>query len=172
MTKKDDHTNDEEIDLAAKVEEAKAEDDVQNSEVDETEKLRQDLQEMTEAAKRTMADMQNMKRRQEEQRSELVQMANAALMKSLIPIIDNLNRAAEHITDDGLVMCLKNFDTALRDAGLQTIETLGQTFNPDIHEAVQSGPGEKDTVIEEYEKGYTLGKRVVKHAKVMVGNGE
>lgn len=167
----DEHTNDEEIDLAAKIEEAKAQDDAQKDENDETEKLRQDLQEMTELAKRTMADMQNMKRRQEEQRSELVQMANAQLLKSLIPIVDNLHRAAEHITDEGLTMCLNNLSTALQNTGLQEIETVGKPFDPDFHEAVQSGAGEKDTVVEEYEKGYILGKRVIRHAKVMVGDG-
>ena len=145
---------------------------------DKSIKIQQELDEMTELAKRTMADMQNQKRRFEEEKKVLITMGNVGLIKSLLPIIDNLNRAKEHAPENtdkewlnGIEMSLNQLNTELTNFGLKEIPTKDEKFNPDLHEALLQGEGEKDIIIEELEKGYMLGERVIRHAKVKVGTG-
>ena len=151
--------------------------DDQTKDNDDMETLRNELLQMTELAKRTMADLQNLRRRQEEERRLIIIMANADLVKSLLPILDNLERALIHAPETnsewfkGMEISVKQLQKALEDSGLKAIEAIGQKFNPDLHEALGHTEGEKDIVIEELEKGYTLGDRVIRHSKVKVGNG-
>lgn len=168
-------------DLAKKLAKAKKDaahkDQAAHDDSKESDKLKKDLEEMTEMAKRAMADMQNLRRRQEEERSSLIKMANANLIGDLLPILDNLDRAKEHAPEglgdwwQGLEISIKQLHQVFENTGLKAMESLNQTFNPDLHEAMAEGPGTKDTVVEEFEKGYTLGDRVLRHAKVKVGNG-
>lgn len=152
----------------------------QTEEETQVEKLQKELADMTEHAKRAMADMQNLKRRHEEERRLIISMANIDLMRSMLPVIDNLDRAKEHAPThneesakwfEGIEMSLNQLKKICQDFGLQEIEALGQVFNPELHEALVHGPGEKDQVIEVLEKGYKLGDRVIRHSKVKVGNG-
>ena len=106
---------------------------------DKSIKLQQELDEMTELAKRTMADMQNQKRRFEEEKKVLITMGNVGLIKSLLPIIDNLNRAKEHAPENtdkqwlnGIEMSLNQLNTELTNFGLQEIPTKDEKFNPDL----------------------------------------
>lgn len=139
--------------------------DDQNPEI---EQLRQELEQMSELAKRTMADFQNFRRRQEEEQLNMMKMASSGLMKALLPILDNFERAQSEATE-GLNMCIAQFKKVLEDQGLTIIDPLNQPFNPDFHEALLEGEGEKGIVIEVLEKGYMLGDRVLRHAKVKVG---
>lgn len=145
----------------------------------EVELIKNELIQMTEMAKRTMADLHNLKRRQEDERRLIITMANVDLIRTLLPILDNFERAIAHTPEavksnqwlQGIEMCAKQLHKALTDAGLKPMETVGQPFNPDFHEALAQSPGPKDAIIEELEKGYILGDRVIRHAKVKVGNG-
>lgn len=153
------------------------------TEEEELQKLKQELEQMTELAKRTMADLQNYKRRQEEERRLIINMATANLILSLLPVLDNLERAKKHSSDlsnlsgqvkewfSGIEISINQFQKVLEETGLKKIESLDQKFNPELHEALVHSPGEKDIIIEELEKGYILGDRVIRHAKVKVGNG-
>lgn len=189
MTKKDDSAS--EIDLVKKLEEAKKAAEVSDSKEKEAaanksntemDSLSEELTQMTELAKRTMADLQNIKRRQEEEKSIWIKMANAELIKALLPILDNLDRAITHLPQSsdsttqewfkGVEMSINLLHQAMKDAGLEPLECLGQPFDPDSHEAMAQGPGENNIIIEEFEKGYRLGDKVIRHAKVKVGNGE
>lgn len=145
----------------------------------EPEKAKKDLEQMTELAKRTMADMQNLRRRHEEERAVLITMGNEDLIKKILPIIDNLERALKH-TPQGAEEWAKGIDIAinqmiqvLREFGLKPIESaVGKIFNPIFHQAVVHEKGEKDIVLEEIEKGYMFGEKVLRPTKVKVGNGE
>lgn len=143
-----------------------------------SDKLEQELEQMTEMAKRAMADLQNLKRRQEEEKSYWIRMANADLMKKILPILDNLDLAKKHMPQGaegwykGIEMSINQMQQALQESGLTPLETVGQKFDPEKHEAIAQGPGKKDEIIEEFEKGYTLGDFIIRHAKVKVGNGE
>jgi molecular chaperone GrpE len=163
--------------LEAAAKEAEQRDNAANQSLSEIDEVKAQLTEMTETAKRTMADMQNLKRRQEEERKLLISMANIDLIRSILPVLDNIDRAIEHVPegiDDwfkGLEISLKQIHKILEERGLTPMETLEQDFNPDLHQAVAQGPGEKDKVIAELEKGYKIGDRVIRHAKVQVGDG-
>ena len=105
-------------------------------------------------------------------------MANAELIKACLPVLDNLKRAKEHVPEGGeewfkgIEMSITQLQQSFANAGLTKIEALGQPCNPDLHEALIQGPGEKDIVIEDLECGYMIGERVLRHTKVKVGNGE
>lgn len=166
-------------DLKKKLEEAKAQaaqkDAKDQAALDGSEQLKKDLAEMTELAKRTMADLQNLRRRNEEERGTLVKMANLNLIAQILPIVDNLDRAITHSPGDewakGIEMSLGQLHSVLENFGVKRMECIGQPFNPDLHEAITQGPGPANTVVEELEKGYLLGDRVIRHAKVKVGDG-
>ena len=133
-------------------------------------KAKEELEQMTEMAKRAMADLQNLKRRQEEEKIHWIKMANADLMKKLLPILDNLDLAKKHMPQGaegwykGIEMSINQMQQAMQDSGLIPLETVGQPFDPDKHEAIAQGPGNKDEVIEEFEKGYKRGDFIIRHA--------
>lgn len=143
----------------------------------EVELIKNELTQMTEMAKRTMADLHNLKRRQEDERRLTITMANVDLIRQLLPIVDNLDRAKKHVPQgaetwfQGIEMCINQLHKVLEDAGVKPIESIGKTFDPNFHEAVMQGPGPKDTIIEELEKGYMMGDRIIRHAKVKVSTG-
>ncbi|MEK7672579.1 MAG: nucleotide exchange factor GrpE [Patescibacteria group bacterium] len=170
----------EKIKAAQKAAEEKENSATQNSQAqdeDELSKIKQELEQMTDIAKRTMADLVNVKRRYEEERIQTITLANLDLMGNLVPILDNLQRAKQHVPDaatewfKGIEICINQLEQTLISAGLRPIQALNQKFNPEFHQALVQGPGEKDIVIEELEKGYTLGNRVLRHSKVKVGDG-
>lgn len=137
----------------------------------------QKLQEMTAISQRALADLQNFKRRTEEERATLFTMAHAQLFSELIPAFNNIHRALQHEPKDaewikGTEQTLRQLLQITEKIGLKPIETVGKPFDPRLHEALLTGPGPKDTVIEEFEKGYQLNDKVVQLAKVKVGNGD
>lgn len=140
--------------------------------------LKQELEQMTELAKRTMADLQNLRRRHEEERRILITTGNTELITDLLPILDNLERAAKHVPEGanewfkGIEISLTQLHQTLANFGLKPIECVNQDFNPDLHEAIAQDIGEENKIIEELEKGYMLGERVIRHSKVKVGNGK
>mgnify|MGYP000417936899 FL=1 len=85
--------------LEAAAKEAEQRDNAANQSLSEIDEVKAQLTEMTETAKRTMADMQNLKRRQEEERKLLISMANIDLIRSILPVLDNIDRAIEHVPE-------------------------------------------------------------------------
>ncbi len=148
----------------------------------ESQKLSEDMQKMTEVAQRALADLANFKRRTEEEKAHIVAYANLELLRELVPVLDNFNRAQSHMPQnldadtqnwvDGVMQTFKQFQNGINKTGLTEMKTVGEKFDPNFHEAMLQGPGEKDVITEELEKGYILGERVVRTAKVKVGNGE
>jgi len=135
----------------------------------------QKLSQMTELGKRAIADMENMRRRMEEDRARMMLFANVELIKELLPIIDNLRRANSHLPkeiSDGITQISNQFERALEKQGVKKIEAAGKPFDPAFHEAVTIVTGPKDTVIEVLEDGFTLGSHVIRPAKVKIGTGE
>lgn len=173
-------TNPQDDDLLEKIkqaQEASEKREEENAEEDfgpdnEIENLKSELEKMNELAKRTMADFQNFKRRQEEEQARIMDMANLALLKRLLPILDNFDRAKDEWSE-GIGMCVSQFRKTMEDAGVEEIKIDAETnFDPELHEALAHGNGPKDKVVEVLDKGYKIGNRVIRHAKVKVGNGE
>jgi len=120
-----------------------------------------------EREKRALADYQNLQRRSNEQRLELVKMANKDLCQALLQPLEHLSLAALNLHDKGLDMVVEQFWKELQNFGLQEIPVLGQNFNLEIMEVVDKKEhGEK--VIEVVRKGYTLHGEVIQHAQVIL----
>jgi len=125
---------------------------------------------------RLAADFDNYKKRVARERNELVTLANERLVKELLPILDDLERAlvaaAEHEEarlEEGVRLVHRSLESLLERNGVKEIDTDG-AFDPNVHEALLAQPSEADegTVIDVVQKGYTLGDRVVRPARVVV----
>ena len=130
--------------------------------------------------KRAQADFINYKRRTEEERLEIGKYANTQLILSLLPILDDVERAFESITPRlaktdwvaGIRLIERKLRTTLEAQGLSPIKAVGETFDPNLHEAVMHNKGEDGKVVQEIQKGYKLHDKVIRPSKVAVGNGE
>lgn len=139
------------------------------------------IQELTETAKRALADLQNYRKRVTEERADFVQFANMALLLELLPILDNFNRAFAQVPEalsktewfKGALQIEQQLAGIIRKQGVTEIpSSIGKPLDLKIHEAIAAGPGEKDIVLEEFEKGYMLGDKVLRPTKVKVGDGK
>lgn len=136
------------------------------------------INELTEALKRERADAINASRRHEEQLAGARQHAKASLVKELLPIIDNFERALKHVPKDlagndyvkGVQGVARQFEKVLSDLGVEKIQTVGEPFDPNLHEAVsmEDGDGKEEIVSDELQSGYKLGDEVIRHAMVRV----
>ena len=142
------------------------------------EELQQQIGELTEALQRERADAENMRRRHDEQLSELQTMVTTKVVQELLPAIDNLERSLKHTPKDlegneyvkGVQSVVKHFEKVLSDIGVERIKTVGEVFDPALHEAVgmEEGDGETEVVCEELASGYALAGTVIRHAMVKV----
>jgi len=140
--------------------------------------LEQQIAELTEALQRERADAANIRRRHNEQIGSLKNMVKATVIRDLLPAIDNLERALKHVPKDletnpyvkGVQSVVKQFETTLSDIGVQRIKTVGEIFDPRLHEAVsmEEGTGTVERVSEELQAGYALGEEIIRHAMVRV----
>lgn len=140
--------------------------------------LEQKLTELTEALQRERADAMNVRRRSEEERAKLSSFYKAMVIKELLPVIDNFERALKHepkeLADNdfvkGIEGIVKQFEQTLAKLGVQRIKTVGEPFDPNLHEAVshEEGDNEQEIVSEELQSGYILGDEVIRHAMVRV----
>lgn len=138
----------------------------------------EELDETVDRLKRLMAEFDNYKKRSAKEREGLYGSLVSDIVIKLLPVLDNLENAANAETQDekykeGVELVLKQFQDVLTGMGVQKIETVGTTFDPEIHEAVSSiqdeNLGEKE-IAQEYRKGYKIGTKVIRHAMVVVAN--
>lgn len=152
--------------------------EVKTSGTDELSKTKQELDETTDRLKRIMAEFENYKKRSSKEREMLYNSLLADIISSFLPIIDNLEKAVDAKTEDegykqGVELVLKQFMDTFKTLGVEQIEAVGKTFDPEIHEAVSSiqdeEKGEKE-IVQEYRKGYKIGTKVIRHSMVVVAN--
>lgn len=138
------------------------------------------IQDLTETAKRALADLQNYRKRVEEERTAFVQFANVGLILELLPVLDNFNRAFAAVPPEvsetewfkGALQIEQQLVAVVRKQGVTEMPSqVGVKVDTKIHEPILTGPGEKDVIIEEFEKGYMIGEKVIRAAKVKVGDG-
>jgi len=140
--------------------------------------LEQKIAELTEALQRERADAMNVRRRSEEERAKLGSFYKSTVIKELLPVIDNFERALKHkpegLADNdfikGIEGIVKQFEQTLAKLGVERIKTVGEPFDPSLHEAVSHEEGNNDVEIvsEELQSGYILGDEVLRHAMVRV----
>jgi molecular chaperone GrpE len=140
-------------------------------------KLEEQIAQLTEALQRERADAANLRRRHDEQIASLRTSVKAHVVKDLLPIIDNFERALMHVPKElegndyvkGVEGVVKLFGKTLSDLGVERIKTVGEPFDPHLHEAVSAEEGDgPETVSEELQAGYKLGDDVIRHAMVRV----
>jgi molecular chaperone GrpE len=138
-----------------------------------------EAQEYYERLLRLAAEMDNLKKRQEREKAELLQFANESLIKELLPVVDNLERALEHGRQldapaplvEGLELVYQGFIKALIRFGVTPILSVGQPFDPAFHNAViqeETMDAEDSTILKELQKGYFLQNRLLRPAMVVV----
>jgi molecular chaperone GrpE len=128
---------------------------------------------------RAQADFINYKRRNEQERQDFNRFANAELLRSLLPILDDLDRAlasvpartGKHSWLEGVRLVDRKLRASLEAQGLTPIKALGEPFDPNFHEAVRQDKGKEGIVIEEFQKGYMMHDKLLRPARVVVGNG-
>jgi molecular chaperone GrpE len=142
-------------------------------------KKEEELKQAQDRILRLAADFDNTRKRLEKDRSEGISYANENIMRALIPVIDNLERAIEHgekdeicqVLIEGIRLTLKSFLEVFSKFGGNQFESIGQQFDPNKHEAVtqeQTSEHPDMTVTREFQKGYTLRERLLRPAMVAV----
>jgi len=152
-----------------------------DAEISAEDKLREELTLANDKYLRLYAEFDNFRRRTQKERTELLQTAGKDVIISLLPILDDFERAEramETSTDikavkKGVALIQNKLNHLLSQKGLKPMQSIGQEFNPDLHEAITNIPAptddQKGKVVDEMEKGYTLNDNVIRFAKVIVG---
>ncbi|WP_339651792.1 nucleotide exchange factor GrpE [uncultured Maribacter sp.] len=168
--------------LEDETQEQKQENEIEGEELSEEEKLREELVKEKDKFLRLFAEFENYKRRTSKERMELFKTAGQEVIVSLLPVLDDFDRAIKELakTDDievfkGIELINVKLNETLKSKGLEILEVrAGDVFNADIHEAITQIPAPdkkmKGKVIDVIEKGFKLGDRIIRHPKVVVGN--
>lgn len=142
--------------------------------------LEQERDDVKDQLLRARAEFDNYRKRTAREAERTRKTAAANLVRDLLPVVDNLVLAFEHAEDkdsglaQGIEMVLKQFGEVLSRNGVEPIETVGMAFDPHFHEALATFPSdeiEADKVSQEFQRGYTMGDVVLRHAKVAVSSG-
>ena len=138
----------------------------------------EEMNELNDRYKRLFAEFENYKKRTQKESLTKRAEITADVVSSILPVVDNLEKAVEVKMEntayqDGIKLILKQLYDVLNKFGMEEIPTVGQQFDPELHEAVQhiddpeKGASE---IVQEYRKGYRIGTKVVRHAMVVVAN--
>lgn len=147
------------------------------SEIDE---LKKNIEETNDKFVRVLAEFDNFKKFNEKEMAEFKQFASKDVMIDLLPVIDDFERALEKVPTnednpayEGLKLIHKKLKETLENKGLREMNAIGEEFNADLHEAItkSKAPNKKmkDKILNEIEKGYYLNDRIIRYAKVIVG---
>lgn len=124
-----------------------------------------------------VAELENYRKRVEKERLTFVQYANQQLVKKILPVLDDFERALESMREkdqkeyEGISMVYQNLMSALESEGLKEIPAIGEMFDPYKHEAVHlvnDGTRDLNTIVEVVQKGYTLNSKVIRPSRVVV----
>ena len=141
-------------------------------------KLEQQVEDLTDRLKRSMAEFDNYRKRTEKEKSSMYIIGAREMIEKILPVVDNFERGLAQAPEgdafaDGMQMIYKQLLTTLEGLGVEAIEAVGKEFNPDFHNAVMHVEDEnagENMVVEELQKGYTYKGFVVRHSMVKVAN--
>ncbi len=151
------------------------------TEVDELKKAQGEVAESKDKYLRLYSEFENFRRRTSKEKLEMIQSANEQLLKALLPVADDFERAENAISDtenkdiEGFLLIRNKFKKILDQYGVKTMEiSMGDAFNADTQEAITQIPAPeeklKGKIIDVVEKGYLLNEKVIRYAKVVLGN--
>ena len=161
------------------IEETAAEEVKEEASVSELDKVKQDYDNLNNQYLRLAADFDNYRKRQAQEREALLNYGAQECMKKIIEVVDNFDRAMQSVEKidsvekmkESFVVLNKQLMDSLTKLGLEQIKSVGEKFDPNIHEAVmqtQTDEYEEDTIVAELQKGYKLGEKVLRPAMVNV----
>ena len=160
---------------------AKKENKKEDALKEELESIKEKLKEKEDANLRLMAEFENYKKRTAKERLELLDTAEKDVILSLLPVIDDFDRAMKQFEDshkdsplfEGVKLIFHKFNNLLAQKNVKAMESIGKDFDPEFHEAVTEIPApSKDLVnkvVDEIEKGYFINDKIIRFAKVVVG---
>lgn len=133
------------------------------------------IEELTDTLKRLQAEFENYKKRADKEKTEFTKFAHADLIAKMLPVLDSFEIALKNTSEkekfvEGMKMIYAQFHSILESEGLMPIEASGQKFDPYKHEVLMKEESDKpeDTVLEEFQKGYMLNDRILRHSKVKI----
>ena len=138
----------------------------------------QQIEELTDRLKRSMAEFDNFRKRTEKEKSSMYIVGAKEIIENMLPVVDNFERGLAQAPEgdafaEGMQMIYKQLMTTLEGLGVEVIEAVGKEFNPDFHNAVMHVEDEEageNIIVEEFQKGYTYKGFVVRHSMVKVAN--
>ena len=138
------------------------------------ETLQMEVVDLRDKLLRTMAEFENYKRRNARERAELINTAGQGVMKALLPVLDDFERASQNgELSEGVGLIYQKLLRTLQEKGLKPMESTGEPFDPEYHEAVTEFPAPSEDmrgkVVDTTERGYLLNDRIIRYAKVVVG---
>ncbi len=148
---------------------------------DELTKLKNEVEEQKNKYLRLYAEFENFKKRNAKERLELFKTAGQDVIRDLLPVLDDFQRAQKVYAQDqnaenyaqGVKLIFEKFQKILQNKGLKAIDSIGKEFNIEFHEAIAEVPAQaeeqKGKIIDEVESGYTLNDTIIRYAKVIVG---
>ena len=152
-------------------------------ETSEIDKVRAELGEAKDKFVRLYSDFDNFRRRTAKEKTEFFNTAQKDLILELLPVLDDFERAIKNTSgepdddqapDEGMVLIYNKMSRVLEKTGLKMMEAQGEVFNPDLHEAITKIPAPseelKGKIVDVIEKGYFMGEKVVRYAKVVIGS--
>ena len=127
---------------------------------------------------RTLAEYDNYRKRTIKEKESIYPEAKAVVVEKFLPVLDNFQRAIDSAENkdafyEGVVMLKKQMDEVLGALGVEEIKAVGEEFNPEVHNAVMHVEDEEsgeNIIVEEFQRGYKLGDRVIRHSMVKVAN--
>lgn len=138
----------------------------------------QQIEELTDRLKRSMAEFDNFRKRTEKEKSSMYIVGAKEIIENMLPVVDNFERGLAQAPEgdafaEGMQMIYKQLMTTLEGLGVEVIEAVGKEFDPDFHNAVMHVEDDsvgENIVVEEFEKGYTYRDQVIRHSMVKVAN--
>ena len=138
----------------------------------------QQIEELTDRLKRSMAEFDNFRKRTEKEKSSMYIVGAKEIIENMLPVVDNFERGLAQAPEgdafaEGMQMIYKQLMTTLEGLGVEVIEAVGKEFDPDFHNAVMHVEDEEaseNIIVEEFQKGYTYKGVVVRHSMVKVAN--
>ena len=167
----------EEIKTEETVEETTAE-ATEETPAEEVNEFEQKFKDVNDKYLRTLAEYDNYRKRTIKEKESIYPEAKAVVVEKFLPIMDNFQRAIDSAENkdafyEGVVMLKKQMDEVFTTLGVEEIKAVGEEFNPELHNAVMHVEDEEtgeNVIVEEFQKGYRIGDRVIRHSMVKVAN--
>lgn len=171
-TEKEEQVNKEELDNQEAPQEETSQPEAEATEADKVQEMGKKLAELNDKYLRLYSEYENYRKRTNVEKADLLLNGSREMMKAILPVIDDFERALAATADEGVQLIYNKMLKILEQKGLKAMEVKGEKFDENLHEAITRIPAadesQKGTVVDVVEKGYYLNDKVLRYAKVVV----